>query len=261
MIATMKSLEWNRIAIIFVDDLYGRDVTSRLTARAKEESICISMIGTIPVDTSGDYISTLINDIIFGTKTRPSIYGIVYIGSSSFARSIFIALENTGFASVPIVMLSEGTNMQTSVFKHFSGSTIKSSKGSLVLAPSYTEVTEFTNHWRSIFTNKTYFEKEVATNPWLMDLYYDITGCDRRDCEFKALTDSQYSSEFEKQILYVQYAILAAHALVKGARKLHDENCQSSILCDAFKTDFRSGDLVDILKDIDIDLDKDFLWK
>jgi hypothetical protein len=261
MIKTMKSLEWNRIAIIYVNDTYGRDANNRLILRANEESICTSMTSAIPVETSGDFFNSLISDITIGTKDRAPINGIVYIGSSSFARSIFIALENTGFAPHPIVMLSEGINMQTSVFQYSSGLTLKSSKGSLVLAPNYQEIIEFMSHWQSIFTNKTYFEKEVMTNPWLMDLYYEITECERRNCEFTPLTESDYAEAFNAQILYVQYAILAAHTLVKGTRELHDNHCSSSVFCDAFKTNFRAGDLVNILENINIDLGKDFQWK
>ncbi|XP_060604760.1 uncharacterized protein LOC132757490 isoform X2 [Ruditapes philippinarum] len=261
MIKTMKSLEWNRIAIIYVNDTYGRDASNRLILRANEESICTSMNSAIPVETSGDFFNSLISDITIGTGNRASINGIVYIGPSSFARSIFIALENTGFTSHPIVMLSEGINMETSVFQYNSGSTLKSSKGSLVLAPNYQESIEFTSHWRSIFTNKTYFEKEVMTNPWLMEVYYEITECERRNCDFTPLTESDYNQVFEAQILYVQYAILAAHALVKGTRELHNKYCPSSVFCDGFKTNFRSGDLVNVLENINIDLGKDFQWK
>ncbi|XP_053381789.1 uncharacterized protein LOC123540239 [Mercenaria mercenaria] len=263
MIQTMKELEWNRIAIIFEDDTYGREASTRLTLRAKQESICISMDSGIPVNNgvSANDISTLLNNIIYGSTNSPSINGIVYIGSSTFARSIFISLDNTGFSAVPIVMLSEGINMQTSVFKSHNGFARPAAKGSLVLAPSYLEVTEFADHWKAIFTNKTYFEKESVTNPWLIDLYHEITECEKRNCEFAVLTESEFGAAFGAQPLYVQYSILAAHALVKGIKELQEKHCPTPGFCDTFKTEFRTGDLLENIKDIDIDMSTDFQWK
>ncbi|XP_053382549.1 uncharacterized protein LOC123540489 [Mercenaria mercenaria] len=263
MIQTMKELEWNRIAIIFEDDTYGRDASSRLTLRAKQESICISMDSGIPVNNgvSANDILTLLNNIIYGSTNSPSINGIVYIGFSLFARSIFISLDNTGFSTVPIVMLSEGINMQTSVFKNLNGFARPAAKGSLALAPSYLEVTEFAHHWKAIFTNKTYFQKESLTNPWLTDLYHEITECENRNCEFAELTESEFGTAFEAQPLYVQYSIIAAHALVKEIKELQEKHCVNSGFCDAFKTKFRTGDLLENLKEIDIDMSADFQWK
>lgn len=263
MIQSMMQLQWNRIAIIYEDDLYGRDASARLISRAKQESICVSTARGIDVH-SGIIIkevSNVLTEIVVGTGTRPSIHGIVYIGSTSLSRTIFLTLGKFGVSSVPIVMLSEGINMDTTVFKQYAGGVISEAKGSLVFAPPYREVSEFSIHWKDIFTNASYFEEESTSNPWLVDVFYAVTNCEERDCAFIALTDAQYNAVFKTQPLYVQYAILAAHALVKATTELQEGVCSSSSPCDAFKTKFRPGKVVETIKKLEINLATDFSWR
>lgn len=259
----MMRLQWNRIAIIYEDDLYGRDASARLISRAKQESICVSIARGIDVHNgvTASEVSNVLTEIIVGTGSRPSTHGIVYIGDTSLSRTIFLTLRHFDFSSVPIVMLSEGINMNTNAFKQYTGDVISEAKGSFVFAPPYREVSEFSAHWKAIFTNASYFEEESKSNPWLFDVFYAVKNCEKRDCQFSALTDAEYNVLFETQPLYVQYAILAAHALVKVATQLQEDVCTSSTPCDAFKTEFSSGDVLKAIKGLEINLATDFSWR
>lgn len=262
MIQSMLELKWNRIAVVFEDDTYGKEATDRLEFRAKQESICVSLTERISVNgVTVDEITALLNNIIVGSGNRPPIHGIVYIGSSSTAHSVLLTLNGAGFSSVPIVMLSEGVNMNTHVFRQFNGQLLLKAKGSLVLSPTYREITEFIVHWRSIFTNKTYFEEEVKSNPWLLDVFYDATQCGERNCKFTEMTDVEYKEAFEVQPLYIQYAVLATHALAKSVQVLHQELCSVPGSCSSFATEFQAGDVLDKLKGLTINMATDFKWK
>lgn len=261
MIQSMIQLEWNRIAIIFEDDTYGQEASSRLRLRAEQENICVSVVKKLIKWISAAELATILNDIIVGSGRRPSAGGIVYIGSSSTARTVLLSLNGVVFSTVPIVMLSEGANMDTSIFRKSNGDVLSKTKGFLVLSPTYREITEFTLHWKSIFTNTTYFEKEFATNPWLMDIYLDINPCEDRMCKFTELTESKFHEEFDVQPLYIQYSTVAAHTLVKGIKMLHDELCVPPGSCTSFETEFRAGDVLDKLKGIHINMAIDFPWR
>lgn len=248
MIQTMIKLEWNRIAVIYEDDAYGRFVVKQLQQRASQENICISLTKALDVQhgISATQISTILNEIILGKDTRPSIMGVVLFASSSTLKKIFYRLSLSGLSPVPVFMISEAMDMDINVFKSSSGNVISKVKGSLVFTPPFKEVKEFSDHWRAIFTNASEFEKESESNPWLIDVYRSVTGCETKDCTFSPLTDTKIDDFFGGDHVYVQYAILAAHALIKGVKFQHQT--------------YQNKDMVSIMKGITIDIGKDFQW-
>jgi hypothetical protein len=135
-----------------------------LQQRAIEENICISLKRALEVDNGVNSleITNVLTEIVTGNSSRPSINGIIFIGDYLIARTLFITMKNSAFATVPIVMLSEGFGLDSSVFKEINGKVISKSKGSLALSPPYVEVTEFLTYWKSVFTNATTFQIESS---------------------------------------------------------------------------------------------------
>lgn len=164
MIKAMVGLKWNRVAVLYEKNTYGRGAVNFLQQRAIEENICISLKRALEVDNGVNSleITNVLTEIVTGNSSRPSINGIIFIGDYLIARTLFITMKNSAFATVPIVMLSEGFGLDSSVFKEINGKVISKSKGSLALSPPYVEVTEFLTYWKSVFTNATTFQIESS---------------------------------------------------------------------------------------------------
>lgn len=258
----MIELKWNRIAVLYEDDIYGRDGAMMLKSRAEKDDICVSYVNGIDVQGGVNIqeIKEFLNDIIIGEASRPPIGGIVFFGTTTTARAIFSSLQGQTITPIPIVMLSDGMFLNNNVFKQ-NGNVLSKAKGSLVLSPPYAEISEFTEHWMSIFTNDANFQTEVDSNPWLIDVYHAIK-CFDTDCPFVKLHEGEASSIFAGQPLYVNYAIRAAHALVKSIVLLQKKYCGSEAgMCPNFVSNFQTGEMVTQIKGLSIDLATDFEWR
>ncbi|XP_053382572.1 uncharacterized protein LOC128549591 [Mercenaria mercenaria] len=264
MVKSMVKLDWNRIAVVYEDNVYGQDGYTRLKARVEQEGICIALTRTITINNgiNANEISQILQDITVGVpNSRPPINGIILIATSSVANSVILSLDQSKYSSFPIIMFSEGTNLDGRVFKQFNGDVIAKSKGSLVLAPPYREVLEFTEHWNSIFTNASKFNLESTSNPWLLDVFYKITSCAAQDCDIRVLTNEEMKEYFSQQPLFVSYAVIAAHAMVKAAINLRPSYCLTqSNPCTGFVNNFHQGDMINAIKGMDINFQNDFSW-
>jgi hypothetical protein len=263
MIATMLKLEWNRIAVLYEDDIYGQDAINRLQKRATEEGICISVIRKITVQNGIDVnqINAILSEIVQVSNSRMPISGFVLFGSSVTVNTIFVWLDNSGVLPTPAVMLSDGFNMDTTVFQnHANNKVISRAKGTLAISPPFNEVISFTTHWRAIFSNATKFKQENSTNPWLTEVYYTVTNCYTKDCEFVPLSDIELDRVFINQPMYVSHAVTAAHVLAKALNKTHQMICHNERNCSVFWEQFKPGDMIDNIKGMDVDLAKELIW-
>jgi hypothetical protein len=94
-----------------------------------------------------------------------------------------------------------------------------------------------------------------------VDVYFDISEkCLSRNCPFTPMSVPDFISAFGKQSLYVQYAIVAAHVLIKAFLDVRFKHCVSmSGLCSSFHQAFRPGEVLDTLKRNKIDMRTDFI--
>ncbi|KAL4223695.1 hypothetical protein ACF0H5_017163 [Mactra antiquata] len=261
MIQTMLSLRWNRIAVVYEDDVYGRDGVDILKSRAESENICVSYVNGIDVrgGININDINGILDDITIGKETQPAVGGVVLIGATPTVRAILNAMQGLSISPLPILMLSEGIDLNSNVFKPH-GVVMSKAKGTLLLSPPYSEIVEFTRHWTSIFTDATKYTSEIQSNPWLKDVYQEMNCLN--ECPYEALPENQVTSFFAEQPLYVHYAVRGAHALVKSIVNLQKTYCPlQNGLCSNFMNTFRTGDVVKQLKGINIDFNTDFAWR
>lgn len=261
----MKELKWNRIAIVYEDNVYGRTEYASVKSRAEEESICIALARGIntTVGIKASEISQMLVDIIVGnSQSRPAINGIVLIASAPVAKVLMSALDKSEYSSTPIIMLSGANNLDEHVYRRYDGKVFSKSKGTLVVAPTYRDVVEFTQHWTSIFTNATTFSIESSTNTWLLDVFNKVTECATKTCSFNPLTDAEIETAFRQQPVSVSYAITAAHALVKAVRSLRTEFCSKNVkACGDFLQNFKTGNMIAALKGLNVQFSTDFRWR
>lgn len=248
----MLRLEWNRVAVIHEDDVYGESMKDSFVEQAVRVDICVSVIKSINIENGykPNYVKSMIDDIVLGTGDRPYINGILYIGFSRAINTMFYHLSNSPYSSVPIVMLSEGAGLNLETFSDHTNVLFSKAKGSLISAPPKHEVAEFSAHWSNIFTNATALDHESLSNPWLHDL--SQSKCITTPC----------SIEQNSQSVFVYYAITAAHALIKSFMEVRDSKCSTKAgVCDVFRNDFKQKHFLESLKGISIDFADDFLWR
>ncbi|WAR17264.1 TS1R1-like protein, partial [Mya arenaria] len=219
MVATMEQLGWNRIVVLYQDDADGRHLWELLQELTIDSGICVSLASAINVTNgiSSSRIQFALQHVI-----EDEISGLVFLGDAGVAVELFRAMDASVFSNSPVVMLSESASMQMAVFRRADGTLIGRSLGTLSVAPLYIPIPEFLQHWRAIFTNTTVFQQRSAINPWLDDVYYDVTGCDTLNCTINQMDAFQYNATFRDffEDLYSFYAMAGAHLIVKAASPL-----------------------------------------
>ncbi|WAR17263.1 GRM3-like protein [Mya arenaria] len=193
MVATMEQLGWKRIAVLYQDDAGVRHLWERLQELTSDRGICVSRSSAITFTNgiSSSQITSALEHVI-----EDEISGLVFLGVAPVAVKVFRALDTSGYSNSPVVILSESASMQMAVFRRADDTLIGQSLGTLSVAPPYMPVGEFLQHWRAIFTNATVFQQRSAINPWLDDVYYDVTGCDAKDCAISQMDAVLYNATF-----------------------------------------------------------------
>jgi hypothetical protein len=263
MIQSMVKLEWSRIGIVYEDNIYGQDMEYALQMKAKEVGICVALSRKLSVSYGVNLVevSGITNEILYGKGQISPISGIVFIGSGSSAKEFMLYLTKQRVTTLPIMMFSEGSNLDKVIFTANDGSIQSKSLGNLLLSPAFTNVYEFSSHWKSVFTNASVFEVENRTNHWLSDVYYNLNGCDQKDCIYKTLSNDVLDKTFSQQSPYIKFAMIAAHVLVKGVVLLHKRQCAENALCSGLQREFKSGDVLQIIRGMPINLATDFSWR
>lgn len=251
----MAILNWNRISIIHENNLYAVNGAKRLQQECEKRGICV--VGSYGITTeNGININEITVAINKMTDTKTT--GVVFFGGSTTANAFFQDLNTKSLAQIPIVMVSEGVNMDKDAFRSFSGNVFQKAQGSFGVAPLYRQVEEFKTYWKSIFTTASNFNSSIASNPWLQDVFDELISCKQTDCRFQTIDQNTIDKYFDTQPLFLQYAILAAHVMAKTIRNY----CESKpSICYGILDDFKAGDLISKTKGLTIDFENDFAWR
>lgn len=230
MVQLMLSLRWNRVAILYANDTYGRVGANTLQGIADKNNICISSMNAIKMDKSRQVEVSQINEILNGFVVHsPSIGGVVYFGSKAIANQMFSIFNDLQFVDVPIFILSE-SNLQTNVFQSASGDgLLAKTKGTLAVSVPYMEVPEFESYWNSLFKNLTILAKEAIANPYLIDVLASYNGCDDDTLSTcSPLTDAEIAEHASTQYVYVHYAMLATHTMIEALKIVYNTVCSGT---------------------------------
>lgn len=213
----MFNLKWNRIAILYVNDTYGRDGANMLMEHAVDYHICISKSDAIELDSNRQIRAADVQDILSNYVTKvPPIKGVVYFGSSPITNQVLQIFDGLQMADVPIFILSE-SSLQNNIFYSATEKLFSKTKGTLALSLPYYEVTEFKHYWESLFTNKSALQNALHANPYLEDVFRQYAGCDFNLVDCYALNEIQIR-EKAFQSVYVYNAIYATHTLVEALK-------------------------------------------
>lgn len=217
MLQLMYELKWNRIAILYVNDTYGRDGANMLMEHAVDYHICISKSDVIELDSNRQIRAADVQEILLRYVTKaPRIEGVVYFGNMPITNQVLQIFDGLQMADVPIFILSE-SSLQDDIFYSATDKLFTKTKGTLALSLPHHEVTEFKRYWESLFTNKSALQNALHANPFLKDVFRQYAGCDFNSLDCNALNEIQIR-EKAFQSVYVHYAIYATHTLVEAMK-------------------------------------------
>ena len=262
MIQLMKELDWNRIAIMYEDNLYCKSCIESLVEQAQQNLICVPKQFPINISATGDISIGQINAYLDQIMLHsPVIGGVVLFASKVVTNKVLLAVDSKGIDNVPIFMMSESAGLRDDIFMSAQGTVMPKSKGSLIVSPPYTEITSFTDYWTSLIMNSTLLKEKVSLNPWLLDVFVSTANCNPlSEPACQGLPKAQIDSNFPIQPVYLQYGILAAHTMAKAALQLYNELCPSnSTDCVAdFKKGFKPYMMIEEMKGLTVDVREDF---
>lgn len=247
MLKLMYELKWNRIAIIYVNDTYGRVGANMLHKYSEEYHICISKMDAIEIDDSRQIEAAKIREILNNyIILAPSIEGVVYFGNKEIAQQVMKIFEVIKMTDVPIFILSE-SNLDTDVFKSETGTLFSKAKGALAVSIPYIESSDFKMYWESLYTNKTALELAAVGNPYLKDVFRYYKGCDFETVNCQALNEMEIA-EKASQSVYVHYALFAAHTFIEVLTEYFGTSCSGGCgTISDFKALFSPNHLVEAM--------------
>ena len=242
MVALMKELQWNYIAIIYDNNVYGIEGKDGLTTQASANSICIAKNVSLPDGALNlANLQQILRDII--TNTESPIHGIVVFASDSHVNSIMSAatsLKNVITDPLSFI-LSEAVGLSDIFFKTSNGVLYSTAKGVYAVNPPRLYVNEFEIYWKNMFKNVSAVVEESQSNPWLRNVYSHYSGgcLPSNDPETPGcinLGQSQLTAVGEKSS-WTSYAMKAAYVVAKSLNDIHSRLCSGVIsgICSSLK--------------------------
>jgi len=241
MVSLMVELEWNYIAIIYDDDIYGTEGKTALTKKAAANSICVAATFAIPTGAINvNDLKGMLNNIIQNAESP--ISGVVVFTSDTHVTSIMstaTALQNEINDQISFI-ISEAVGLSDSYFKDSNGNVYKTSKGVYVVSPPQLEIEEFELYWTGTFQNVSTLVDESRTNKWLRNVFQYYSGClpttNSQDPGCQELDTSKLALASQKSA-WTSYAIEAAYVVADVIKELHTSLCSGKEgLCTEMKT-------------------------
>lgn len=256
----MVELEWNYIAIIYDDDIYGTEGKTALTTKATANSICVAATFAIPTGAVNvNDLKGVLQSIIQNTESP--ISGVVVFTSDTHVTSIMstaTALKNAVNDQISFI-ISEAMGLSDSYFKNSNGDIFTTSMGVYVVSPPQLEIDEFELYWKSTFQNVSTLVDESRTNKWLRDVFQYYSGClpntNSQDPGCSELDTSKLELVSQKSA-WTSYAVKAAYVVADVIKELHTSLCSGQQgLCTQMKTALHTNkaSLINKMHDLSVD--------
>lgn len=234
----MKTLEWNYIGIVYENNTYGIGNYNALQIQAKKNSICIASARAISVE-SGlvdiNMLKSTIESMI--SYTESTISGVIVFASTGTAKLVLSSVQRLRkiFNFQLSIIFSEGAaymDVETLNIHDVA-------KGSFFTSPTILKFEEFKKHWGNILTNKTAFNQEASTNPWLENVVKKFVSCDIHNTSCSMPTLSEVNS-INGENVFEGYAIVSALVQMTILKNMQTQTCGSNGLCGELNTTLRT---------------------
>ena len=242
-------MEWNYVAVLYVNDTYGKGAFQEFKNVAKLESICIAFSSAIGLGDHGELNPSEISrdiDRIIRNPESP-IIGTIIFGSSTIARSVLLSVQSLAqqLSFDMTFIFSEGVDLDSNTF-HDHGQIMDFAKGAYIVSPQFITVKNFSLHWKDIFRNQIYLSKETGSNPWLEETFKTFHSCDISLDISKCIPTTEGMQRAIYESKYTGYVIQSVLALAKIIKDVHNETCHDGGVCEELLSILRDnkGELI-----------------
>jgi hypothetical protein len=225
-------LEWNYVGVIYENNEYGIGNYESFKKQAKAKHVCIGFASALSMENGlvkSQEVQKIIESVILHTESP--ITGVIVFATTKTVE-VFLNIANKLKEKYSFrlgMVFSEGSSsMATDTLDKF-----PVAKGAFFTTPPGISFDNFRAHWLNILTNKTAFNEEMSSNPWLGGVIGKFSSCDiQSHCPMpspSAVTAVVGDNVFES------YAIVSAILQAKVLRDLHRESCgRESGFCTSF---------------------------
>ncbi|XP_048763361.2 uncharacterized protein LOC125671591 [Ostrea edulis] len=226
IISLVESLKWNYVAVIYENNEYGAGNYEGFKKRAEAKNVCIAYASAISMENGlvkSQEVQKIIESVILHTESP--ITGVIVFASTKTAEvflNIANKLKNQYSFRLGMIFSEGSSDMGTETLKQF-----PIAKGSFFTTPPWISFDKFGVHWLNILTNKTAFNEEVSSNPWLAEIVGKFISCDIQSSSCSMPTPSIVKSVVGDN-LFEGYAIVSTILHAKVLRDLHRESCGGS---------------------------------
>ncbi|XP_048759312.2 uncharacterized protein LOC125668916 [Ostrea edulis] len=226
ILSLMESLKWNYIGVIYENNEYGAGNYKGLKKQAKAKNVCIASASAISMENGlvkSQEVQKIIESVILHTESP--ITGVIVFASTKTVE-VFLNIANKLKSEYSFrlgMIFSEGSSdMDTGTLNQF-----PIAKGSFFTTPPWISFDKFRVHWMNILTNKTAFNEEISSNPWLAEVVGKFISCDIQSSSCSMPTPSIVKSVVGDNV-FEGYAIVSTILHAKVLRDLHRESCGGS---------------------------------
>jgi hypothetical protein len=229
----MEKLEWNYVGVIYENNEYGLGNYESFKKQARAKHICTAYASALSVENGlvkSQEVQNIIESVILHTESP--ITGVIVFATTKTVE-VFLNIANKlkyQYSFRLGMIFSEGSSsMATDTLDQF-----PVAKGAFFTTPPGISFDNFRAHWLNILTNKTAFNEEVSSNPWLDDVVAKFISCDIQSLSCTMPSSSTVTSIVGDNV-FESYAIVSTILQAKVLRDLHRELCGgSSGFCTSF---------------------------
>ncbi|XP_060605256.1 uncharacterized protein LOC132757830 isoform X2 [Ruditapes philippinarum] len=219
MIEGMKVMEWERIVVVYSDDLYGTSAMNEMLRRSQTENVCVVKSFAVPKSSSmADYLEKLEDIGMYDVSG-----GVIFADHETTEMALEAIDQVPGASGIQWMVSQINLNAQT-----YSGRM----RGAIFVQPKITEVTEFFDYFTNIDENV-----QSAENPWFRDWFMSLFQCRLQGVNYapyNGLSDCTSKTAQQKRLAIntrysaVDSVIKAVYAFARALKTAHSQTCGST---------------------------------
>lgn len=220
MVKTMKELQWEYFALIYLTSPYGAALKDAVIAQAAAEGLCVAgLVGLQWGDNSVDAARDALHKVV-----QMGVTGVVYLGKDT--RFILENIQNVPNAGKLQFLFPDTMGPDTAMAE-----SMKYARGAITVAPHSRHIPEFEDHWVNLDLTQP-----IPNNPWFQEWYMLKEVCRLPNINtppFNNYPNCDIQSESELRAVYEQLefteaAIMGVYTYAKALKNAHRNLCGST---------------------------------
>ncbi|XP_035691372.1 metabotropic glutamate receptor 4-like [Branchiostoma floridae] len=214
--ALVDYFDWNYVAIVSSDTVYGRSGITAFRQAADNYDICVSFSHVVPRDATDEQLEAIITALRENTRAR----AVVSFVTDSDARALLQAATRLNARGELIWIGSDSWGNQVSVVDGLDNA----ARGSLTITLENNPVAGFEDYFKALTPDSN------SDNPWFQEFWEDHFGCNLPGGTKYAdnCSPSHSLTQGFQQASFVPQVMNAVYAFAHGLDVLLREHCSGA---------------------------------